>query len=333
MIISNKNIAVISNEYLHYFNKVSGSRLVQMRGSKTLSKYLKFTPSHHIHEQSQCFCINDEDRVVNSIREKEKRLSIIQEGLIVTYPTEKVVNHFKKEFHKTVSPELVDANMPSSDQKVVDFLVLSDENVNVSPEIMVCLPAKDDADIKRLVKYFTDDFVKSGYYLMAYDIKDANDIKYAYVQFEAKYNDMLVELEDILYHVSPFKYLPKILKNGLVPYSKSQQFKYEDRIYLFNKCPQQQVYDYGTYKAVENKDVGFCVFKVLKTKLLNDPIFKDGKQRFYLDTAFSMTEDGTTDQTAVFTYGNIPKRILSKYYVEVKIDHGNIVSSETKMLK
>ena len=101
---------------------------------------------------------------------------------------------------------------------------------------------------------------------------------------------MLSELESVLYHVSPLKYLNRILKNGLVPYSKAKNFKYEPRVYLFNKCPKEQIFDYGVFKTQEIDDNGFCVFKISKEKLLNDPIFKDGRQRFYLDPAFSMTD-------------------------------------------
>ena len=143
---------------------------------------------------------------------------------------------------------------------------------------------------------------------------------------------MLVDLADVLYHISPLKNLPKILKNGLVPYSKANNFSYDDRVYLFNKCDRSTVYNYAIYKTKEAKDTGFCVFKIFKNKLLNDPLFKNGKQKFYLDPAFSM-DDNKTDQTAIFTRNNIPLRIMSKYYITVKLDDsGNIEAEETKML-
>ena len=75
-------------------------------------------------------------------------------------------------------------------------------------------------------------------------------------------------------------------------------------------------------------DNGFCVFKVNKDRLLNDQIFKDGKQRFYLDPAYSMTD--TTDQTAIFTYGNIPLRVLDNDYMIVSVKDGKIVGSHVE---
>lgn len=41
-------------------------------------------------------------------------------------------------------------------------------------------------------------------------------------------------MSDVLYHVVPNRYMKKIVKNGLVPCSKSNAFKYPDRVYLFN---------------------------------------------------------------------------------------------------
>ena len=66
--------------------------------------------------------------------------------------------------------------------------------------------------------------------------KYMNDIKILILQFEAKFPKNKFEFADILLHVTPFKYLEKIKKFGLVPKSKSAEFKYDDRIYLFNQC-------------------------------------------------------------------------------------------------
>lgn len=253
--------------------------------------------------------------------------------MIATYPTEKVLKHFKSLFRKHVQPSLVEEPMfPENSQKVYDFAELSDEDEEISPLMMVCVPATDEKDAERLVKVFTDELVKTGYYMSSYDICKTSRCLFVYIQFEAKYTNMLVDLADVLYHVSPLKNLQKILKNGLVPYSKANSFKYDDRIYLFNKCDKATVYDYAIYKTIEAKDTGFCVFTVFKSKLLDDPLFKDGKQKFYLDPAFSLS-DSKTDQTAIFTRINVPLRILSKQYVVVKLDDtGNIGSEETKSL-
>lgn len=59
-------------------------------------------------------------------------------------------------------------------------------------------------------------------------------IKIVFMQFEAKYSDFPFKMADVLYHVVPNRYIKKIIERGLVPCSKSNVFKYPDRIYLFN---------------------------------------------------------------------------------------------------
>lgn len=298
-----------------------------------LSKNIQFHFEKHLSSGwSRYFCINDSDSSIAYIREHESKFKILDEGLIATYPTEKVLNYFKTQYRKHVQPSLVEKTFPGSSTKLYDFVELSDDHEEISPLLMICVPASDEKDAERLVKVFTDEFVKTGYYMTSYDITETSECLLVQIQFEAKYTDMLVDLADVLYHVSPLKNLQKILKNGLVPYSKASRFNYDDRVYLFNKCDRSTVYDYAFYKMEEAKDTGFCVFKVLKNTLLNDPLFKDGKQKFYLDPAFSL-DNGKTDQTAIFTRSNIPLRIMSKRYLIVKLDNaGNVKMEETKML-
>lgn len=324
---------MIPDIYKQYFRKDPAAWSVKSRGNRLLSKNIDFQINGHFSSiQPKYFCINDTVNSIQHIRKYETKFKILDEGLIATYPTEKVLRYFKSQFKKVVQPQLIEQTFPQSQQKIYDFVELSDKNEKISPLMMVCVPAIDENDVERLIKFFTDDFVKTGYYLTAYDINRCENVLLVYIQLEAKYTNMLVDLADVLYHVSPLKNLPKILRNGLVPYSKSSQFKYDDRVYLFNKCQKQLVYEYAQYKLNQTKESGFCLFKVLKNKLLNDPLFKDGKQKFYLDPAFSMNEDGT-DQTAIFTRGNIPLRILCENYIIVKIDNsGNIESEETKQL-
>lgn len=263
---------------------------MKSRGSKKISDYIDFETKSH---ECERFCINDRSNIVAKIRLNESKFMILDEGLIMTYPTEKVLSYFKHLYVKYVSNDLIDAVFPGTSAKISEFKELSDDTERISPLLMICVPAHDDKDAKRLVRIMTDEFAKTGYYMTSYDLNDIGDFKLVYIQFEAKYTDMLSEIEPVLYHVSPLKYLNKILKNGLVPYSKAKNFEYSPRVYLFNKCPKEQIFDYGLFKAREINDNGFCVFKVNKDRLLNDQIFKDGKQRFYLDSAFSMTD--TTD--------------------------------------
>ena len=322
----NNGKQLFTEAYKRYFRKSPGAFVIKSRNTKKISDYVGVESKSH---ECCSFCLNDKSSAINGIRLNESGFMILDEGLITTYPTEKVLSHFKRLYAKYVSDDLADAVFPGTNAKISDFRELSDTTERVSPLLMICVPAHDDEDARRLVKAMTDEFAKTGYYMTSYDMNNTTDFMLVYIQFEAKYTDMLSELEPVLYHVSPLKYLDKILKNGLVPYSKAKNFEYEPRVYLFNRCPKEQVFDYGLYKAQETNDNGFCVFKISKDKLLNDPVFKDGKQRFYLDPAFSMSD--TTDQTAIFTYGNIPLRVLDRKYVIVSVEDGNILDSHVEM--
>ena len=117
---------------------------------------------------------------------------------------------------------------------------------------------------------------------------------------------MKFKLADVLLHVAPLKYFDKIKKNGLVPKAKSAEFKYNDRVYLFNQCKESLAVSYGKYKAKDMNDNGFCIFKIQKNNLENFKNYKNGKLRFYVDTAFE-TENGVQ---AIFTYNNVPLELL-----------------------
>lgn len=62
-----------------------------------------------------------------------------------------------------------------------------------------------------------DDFALSGYFMTSYETVIREDFIEVYIQFEAKYTDMLVDVSDVLYHVAPLKLLNKIAVKGLVP--------------------------------------------------------------------------------------------------------------------
>lgn len=319
---------ILFEEYNRYFQKSPTAWTVRSRGKKVLSENIDFKFDEHFSNiYPKYFCLNDPASSVSYIRKNETNYKILDEGLIATYPTEKVLKYFKTLFKKVVNPKLVEETIPGTQTKIYDFVQLSDENEKISPLLMICVPALNSAEFSKLIKFFTDSFAKTGYYMSAYDIDKTDNFMLAYIQFEAKYTNLLVDLADILYHVSPLKNLQKILKHGLVPYSKSSQYKYDDRVYLFNKCDKAIVYNYALYKAQAAKDNGFCVFKIHKDRLINDPLFKDGKQKFYLDPSFSMYNN-KTDQTAIFTRNNIPLRILDKQYIIVKFDENNIINSE-----
>ena len=299
-------------EYSKYFKK-SPIAWTVMYNPSVAKKMTFHLDEHFAHVPPSCYCLNDPDSSLEFIRTNQRNHRFMMEGLVETYPTANVLKRFKSKFNATVDSALRDAEFPDGFEygsgKVRDFAYVSDPQEKISPAFAVFAPAKDKADADCIIKEFTDDFQATGYYMTSYRLMDdaLPGFLLVLMQLEAKYTDMLADLADVLYHVAPIRCLPKILKNGLVPKAKSAEFKYDDRVYLFNKCPQADVYRYGAYKAKLAGDDGFCVFKARKDDLLNDQLFKSGKQKLYLDSAFN---DEEHPQVAVFTYGNVPPRIL-----------------------
>ncbi len=249
-------------------------------------------------------------------KETKKNIKFTSEGLITTYPTENFTLMLKNYFKDKIKDSLKrytfkDFGIDNSDDIVFGYIDKESEEDNISPMLSFLVPIYSSELDKNeeILKDIADKSYLFGYYLTSIDYlkhKYMNDIKILILQFEAKFPKNKFEFADILLHVTPFKYLEKIKKFGLVPKSKSAEFKYDDRIYLFNQCSKNIAINYGTYKAKENNDDKFCVFKILKTNLVNDPKFKNGKLNFYIDSAF----DNENGVTAVFTYNNISLDLL-----------------------
>lgn len=149
-----------------------------------------------------------------------------------------------------------------------------------------------------------------------------NPIAIVYVQFEALYSDLDVKFSDVLYHVSLKSLFNKVNKNGLIPKSSSVEFEYPDRLYLFNQVPIETVIEYAVTKAKTAKTHEICIYCISSDKLKNYKLFKNGKLKFYRDPAFSLSQQ-ETDQTAIFTYGIIPRSLLENrlLYIEFTSDY------------
>ena len=249
-------------------------------------------------------------------KETKKNIKFTSEGLITTYPTEKFTLMLKNYFKDKVQDSLKrytfkDFGIDNSDDIVFGYIDKDAEENNVSPMLSFLVPiySSELDENEKTLKDIADKAYLYGYYLTSVDYlkhEYMNDIKILILQFEAKFPKNKFEFADTLLHVTPYKYLEKIKKFGLVPKSKSSEFKYDDRIYLFNQCSKNIAINYGTYKAKENNDDKFCVFRILKTNLVNDPKFKNGKLNFYIDSAF----DNENGVKAVFTYNNISLDLL-----------------------
>ena len=158
--------------YKTYFRKKSNVFVVKSRGLKKISDYIDFEVKSH---ECERFCLNDRSNVIAKIRLNESKFMILDEGLIMTYPTEKVLSYFKRLYMKYVSNDLVNAVFPGTTTKVSDFRELFDDNESVSPLLMICVPVHDNKDAKRLLKIMTDEFAKTGYYMTSYNLNDTSD--------------------------------------------------------------------------------------------------------------------------------------------------------------
>ena len=228
---------------------------------------------------------------------------------------------FMKELEKLVNSQVPDELKTlafgdvgieyGSNSRVFMFSDRSEEHDKVSSQISIIIPiySKDAHSFNLWLNSSLEKLYVYGYMLTSIEKLEHSkrpDIDLLVIQFEAKYPSSAFKLANVLLHVAPYKYFQKIKRNGLVPKSKSSEFKYDDRVYLFNQCEESLVVEYGKYKAKSVNDNAFCVFKIQRSNLENDINYKNGKMRFYVDSSFE-TDDGIQ---AVFTYSNIPLKLL-----------------------
>jgi hypothetical protein len=113
-----------------------------------------------------------------------------------------------------------------------------------------------------------------------------NDYVFFYVVYEAKYN-IEVPVKKTLYHISPYYYKDKILKQGLTHKSKNKKYNYDSRIYFFDDIKMYRQLCSLLLKYIDDrfklgKDVfAFNLYKI-NTKHINR-LFKDSnyKNGFY----------------------------------------------------
>lgn len=243
-------------------------------------------------------CVNSPFNLRNLIYEKEEKKGVffLYEGLIKTFPSKKFIDGFWKKVDGVVPDELKDltwsdVGMGNKDVPLFGDSVSSDPADEIHGSIGFFVPVyRDEIDtLRKTVNKVANGMAVHGYCLTDVDEMNhdlAEEIAVMRVQFEAKFPADRFRFAPTLYHVAPLKYLNKIRKNGLVPKSKSSEFKYDDRVYLFNKMPLEGILQYGEYKASQAGDSEFCLFSIDYGKLSSLETFKDGRLKFYVDNAF-----------------------------------------------
>ena len=264
-------------------------------------------------------CLNSPFNLARLLHENETRHGIryLNEGIAKTYPTKKFVKAFEKIANELVPNELKSLKTSDigedGDENLFMMTYQTPEVDGVSSIVSIAIPIyKRDMDNakKRLLSFVETTYRTYGYNLSSIDELSQttlDDIAILSIQFEARHsNENKVKLCDVMYHVAPMRMLPKIRKQGLVPKSKSSEFKYEGRVYLFNDCPMDKILSYGEYKANSIGDSGFCLFSIDGKGIQELNSYKNGKLGMYVDWTFN----AENEVEAIFTYGNIPLCVM-----------------------
>lgn len=203
--------------------------------------------------------------------------ALLKEGLTRTYPFEWV----KKYIQRNANEDFVDI-ICHRDSK--QFLVTIKQN---SPSIKT---------FKRAMESF-------GYFCSS----EKKRISGILTQFEPKFDEYIKGSEfkkksgNTFFHVSPIRYVDKILKNGLVPKSKNNFLIYPDRVHL--------IYNDG------NHDNPYMMADMLYTvdgnKHNNGEYALFGVSTKGLDNVKFYRDWNVEDFEAYFTYENIPPQNIT----------------------
>jgi hypothetical protein len=150
-------------------------------------------------------------KIKTETMDSEKMKLFLGEGLIMTHDIIKVYQHLQRYMYNNWYVSIV---------KEYGIIILT--------------PKTEYREIDGIVTYMNN----MGYYLSTY-LKDDEIVGADYkcndwtaIRFEAKFDMEYVPKGIYLYHVTEEKYLPKILKNGLIPKSHGKLSGHPDRIYL-----------------------------------------------------------------------------------------------------
>ena len=78
----------------------------------------------------------------------------------------------------------------------------------------------------------------------------------------------------------------------------------------------------------------FVIYAIESAKLLDHPLYKNGKMTFYVDPCYNGKVGGISACEAIYTYSNIPRELLENrcFVYDMHNDNG-YMSAELKQLK
>lgn len=329
-----------SKKYTSFYRKNPNARIhITTAPILEVGKYIDLEHGDKILLESvperPIICINSGERVIDKKRLHESNVVIVYEAAIKTYPTKNAIEFIEKWLDDNLPQDLKDIKYSdvgiSGYMRIIDNIFAPNEDEEISPMIQLMIPyysgTRGDAEFLKLIRKLSDDLYVYGYMYSSkteFDVPKqpltTSDITVYAIAFEARYTELKVDFDKKLYHVVPMRILDKIRKNGIVPRCGSTEFKYPERVYLFNKAKLTSIENYGKTKSPE----GFCILSIDSEKLKNDPQYKSGKMRFYLDPAFTPTDDeDVRSSMAVFTYSNIRPELIDNDIVGYVPDGGS----------
>lgn len=282
--------------------------------------------------------IGNTSRLVDMLRENERNICFRNEALLRTYPTKYLISRFKKFCKSELPLELISAKfgqLYGNDENglIIDDIVLSDAHKEISPQVRFAIPVYSDVNAKKRLELrnkFDSIAFAAGYYFSSaeeYEYKQHIGLKSAvtviYVMYEAKYSYFHIDLKGNLYHTTAIQSLHKINKFGLIVKSQSNEFSYQERIFLFNDIDYKEILKYGQLKAEQKHSNEFAVLKINSAKLIKHKLYKSGVLKLYRDPAYSDENSPETEQTALFTYSNIPRELIDNNILiyDINADH------------
>lgn len=289
--------------------------------------------------------INHPYRLVSIIREKERNVEYLSEGLIVTYPVDKLIQTFRAFCKKNLDRRLSSLKCgdvyryahPDERDKLIIELVTQESNNPALVSFSFPLFHGNTKENEEFKKSLVDRMAFCGYNLSYPAIVSPGQVKQPFkdakidlnsFMFEAMFFEPTPKLSDTLYHVAPSRYFDKIKIQGLIPRSKSDMFKYPERVYLFNKATVADAKKYGLIKIrsldqhhsnPHVSDNGFYIFSIKRKTLENYQPYIDKKTIFYYDPCYDGGGAGLEKSKAIFTYNNIPRNLLEDecWYYEI----------------
>ena len=205
---------------------------------------------------------------------------IIREGLIKTYPVEKVVKFIGEAFnleHGNADAENRISSVFNGKPHTFNGKIYTEKNSRGDTETIIIKTYSEIENQEKLDFYMN----KYGWFLSRVD---DDETKLTYEQKFSSYGTVfqfLLAGIDKMYHVTDGKYLDKILKNGLKPksvHSKSG-YSHEDRIYLFIKKPDNEDMEVSVSQDKVVLEIDLNLLNKT-TKIYADPRLENGAYLF-----------------------------------------------------